>query len=359
MSKLRVGIIGTGFGALVQAPGFSMHPEVEVVALAGVARPGRAQEQAAQLGIPRAYNTYTEMLDSEALDLVSVVSAPYLHRPMAIAALERRIPVLCEKPMALNLAEAQAMIDAAERRGLVNAIDFEFRYAPSRVQFKMLMDQGYIGDLLHFTVTYTMPGYERNLARPMGWLWRTETGGGMLGALGSHLVDTLRWFFGDLKAVSGITTAHVDVREGQPADADDTFAFLAQLGGKATGVVQFFQHAHHGFGLRVEAFGTKGTLVLVDDNKVLGARAGESLAEIPLETSIRIEGLTYPEKLDARTYPFVVLVDNLVAALRGNPRTGPRGAYATFRDGAAVQAVLDAVRQSHAERRWVDVAKAF
>jgi predicted dehydrogenase len=355
MSKLRIGIIGTGFGALVQAPGFMMHPECEVVALSGVARPGRAQEQAAKLGIPRAYDSYTAMLENENLDLVSVVSAPNLHHPMTIAALERRIPVLCEKPMAMNLAEAQAMVDAAERRGLVNAIDFEFRYHPARVQFKKLMDEGYIGDLLHFTCTYTMGAFQRNLERPMGWLWRTETGGGMLGALGSHLIDSLRWFFGDLKAVSGMTTAHVDVRDGQPADADDTFSFLAQLGGKATGVVQFLQHAHHGFGLRIEAFGTKGTLVLVDDKQVLGARAGESLAEIPQETQIKLAHLHYPESLDARTYPFVVLVDNLVAALKGAPRSGIGGEFATFRDGAAVQAVLDAVRLSHAERRWVDI----
>jgi predicted dehydrogenase len=356
MSKIRVGIIGTGFGALVQAPGFMMHPGCEVVALSGVARAGRAQEQAAKLGIPHAYDDYMTMLQQEELDLVSVVSAPNLHHPMTMAALERRIPVLCEKPMAMNLAEANAMVDAAERRGLVNAIDFEFRYNPARTQFKKLIDEGFLGELIHFTLTYTMEGLERNLARPNGWLWQTSTRGGMLGALGSHVIDSLRWYFGDITAVSGMLTTHVDVRSGEPAPADDTFAFLAKLSGKQTGIVQFLTHAHHGFGMRIEAFGTKGTLVLEGDQRVLAGRPGEALAEVPNEVPVKLPGLEYPATLDARTYPFIVMADQLVGAIRGDgAMVGPKRPYATFRDGAAVQAVLDAVYQSHAEERWVKV----
>ncbi|HWI66512.1 MAG TPA: Gfo/Idh/MocA family oxidoreductase [Symbiobacteriaceae bacterium] len=356
MGKIRVGIIGTGFGALVQAPGFMMHPACEVVALSGVARAGRAAAEAAKLGIPRAYDDYMTMLNQEELDLVSVVSAPNLHHPMTMAALERRIPVLCEKPMAMNLAEAQAMVDAAERRSLVNAIDFEFRYGPGRTQFKKLIDEGFLGELIHFTLTYSMEGLERNLARPNGWLWQTATRGGMLGALGSHLVDTLRWFFGDITAVSGMLSNHVEMRSGEPADADDSFAFLAKLSGKATGVVQFLMHAHHGFGLRIEAFGTKGTLVLEGDQRVLAGRPGETPVEVANELPVKLPGLEYPATLDPRTLPFVVMVDQLVGAIRGEGMVGVKRPYATFRDGAAVQAVLDAVYESHASERWVTVS---
>lgn len=357
MSKLRVGIIGTGFGASVQAPGFMMHPECEVVALSGVARPGRAREQADRLGIPRAYDNYLEMLGNEELDLVSVVSAPNLHLPMTMAALERRIPVFCEKPMALNLAEAQAMVDAAERRSLLGAIDFEFRHFPARTRFREFVAEGFLGDLTHFNFTYSMPGFERNLARPMGWLWRQEAGGGMLGALGSHMIDTLRWFFGDIDSVCGVLTAQVDVREGQPADAEDTFSFLVRLRTKATGVVQFLTHAHHAFGMRLEAFGSRGTLVLTDDRTLLAGKAGESLAEVPLPARFEVPGVAYPDTPGHHIPAFIVMVDNLVHALRGTGAPGPSREFATFRDGAAVQAVLDAVRQSHREGRWVDVTR--
>lgn len=358
MSKLKVGIIGTGFGALVQAPGFMMHPEWEVVALSGVSRPGRAAEQAAQLRIPRAYDDYTRMLEGEELDLVSVVSAPDLHLPMTLSALERKIPVLCEKPMALNLAEARAMVGAAESRNLVNAIDFEFRHRPARTRFRELVQEGFLGELIHFTLTYSMPAFERHAARPMGWLWREESGGGMLGALGSHLIDSLRWFFGDIEAVAGKLTTHVAQREGEQVTADDTFAFLCQMsGGKATGMVQMLMYAHHGFGMRLEAFGTKGSLVLIDDKSLLAGKAGQSLTEVALPVRIAVPGVTYPDQLDERTPPFVVMAENLAHAIRGAGAPGPSREYATFRDGAAVQAVLDAIRQADREGRWVTVPR--
>lgn len=357
VGKLRIGIIGTGFGTLVQAPAFMLHPECEVVALSGVARAGRARAEADALGIPRAYDNFTTMLAEEELDLVSVVSAPNLHHPMTMAALERRIPVLCEKPMAMDLAKAQAMVDGAERRNLFNAVNFEFRHQPGRTRLKELVAEGFLGDLVHVSLTWTRAGLEQNLARPMGWLWSTHTGGGMLGALGSHMVDTLRWCFGDIRAVSGVLTAHVDVRSGQPADADDTFAFLAKLSGKATGVVQFLSHCQHGFGVRLEAYGTRGTLVLLDDRTLLAGRAGESLAEVPLPARFELPGVVYPGNLDPRTIPMIIMVHNLVCGLRGGPPS-PSPEFGTFADGAAVQAVLDAVRQSHREGRWVDVPPA-
>ncbi len=334
-----------------------MHPDCEVVALSGVTRPGRARVLADKLGIPAAYDSYLEMLDGEELDLVSVASSPDQHHPMTIAALERRIPVLCEKPMALNLAEAQAMVDAAERRQLVNAVDFEFRHLPARTRFKELVSAGFLGELVHFQLTQTMGGLERNLARPMSWLWRAESGGGMLGALGSHMIDMLRWFFGDFHSVSGSLTAHVDVRDGQPATADDSFSFLIRMPGKASGLAQFLSHAHHGFGMRLEAFGTQGTLVLTD-NELAGARAGETLSTIPVAPRFDVPGVTYPAEMDRHIPAFVVMVDNLVNALKGTGASGPSRDFATFRDGAAVQAVLDAVRESHRTGRWTEVPRA-
>jgi predicted dehydrogenase len=355
LTKLKVGIIGTGFGALVQAPGFMLHPECEVVALSGVTRPGRAAEEAAKLSIPRSYDDYRTMFAEEELDLVSVASAPYMHHEMTLAALSRRIPVLCEKPMALNLAEARAMAEAAEREGVIGAIDFEFRHQPARTKFKQLMAEGFLGELTHFNLTYTTAGFERNLGRPIGWLWRQETGGGMLGALGSHVVDTVRWLFGDILQVAGFVNVHVDQRSGRPADGDDSFAFLAKLAGKATGLVQYHMHAHHGEGLRLEAFGTKGSIILTDDMHLLAGRAGEPMSEVVLPPRFKVEGIAYSERLDARLPGFLVLVDNLVDALRGTRRPGPSRDYATFRDGVAVQAILDAVRRSHADGRWVTV----
>lgn len=356
MKKLRVGIVGTGFGARVHAPGFMLHPECEVVALSGVSRPGRAQEHATRLGIPHAYDDYQRMLANEELDLIAIASAPHQHCPMTMAALERGIAVLCEKPMALNVGEAKAMAAAAEERGLVNAINFEFRHHPARTLFRQRVAEGFLGDLVHVNFCYVRPGFEQNVNRPAGWLWRTETGGGMLGALGSHMIDTLRWCFGEIEDVSGLLTTQMEVRSGEPVDADDTFAFLLRFGGKATGVVQFLTHAHHGFGVRLEAYGTKGSLVMLDDKRLLAGRAGESLAEVPIPAHFEIPGVTFPAQYESYIPAFAVMVDNLVQAVRGRNEPGPSRSYATFRDGVAVQAVLDAVRRSHTEGCWVSLS---
>ncbi len=354
MARLRVGIIGTGFGTVVQAPGFMLHPDWEVAALSGVSRPGRAQEQATALGIPAAYDNYLDMLDHERLDLVSVVSSPDKHLPMTLAALERGIPVLCEKPMAMNLAEARAMVQGAEQRHLLGIIDHEFRYIPARAQFKRLVAAGYLGDLLHFTMTYSMSGGARHASRPMNWLWQAQSGGGMLGAIGSHMIDQVRWCLGEFRSVLGMLATHVNTRSGEPVTADDGFTFLARMDGNATGVVQFITAAHHSFGLRLEAFGTGGTVVL-HDQALYAGKAGEPLAEVPVPARFTVPGVTFPDPVDARTPPFTVMAHNLALALRGGGLASPVPDVATFRDGAAVQAILDAVRRSHAEDRWVDV----
>src|SRR6266545_8135839 len=114
MCAVRVGVIGTGFGANVQVPGFKCVSGVEVVAITS-AHLDRAQAVAAQHAIPHAYDDYREMLRDLELDLVSVVSPPYLHHEMTLAALEAGAHVLCEKPFAMDLGEALAMRDAADQ----------------------------------------------------------------------------------------------------------------------------------------------------------------------------------------------------------------------------------------------------
>lgn len=352
VSQIRVGIIGTGFGTMIQAPGFAAHPAYDLVALSGVHRPGRAAEQAAKLGIPHAYDDWRAMLQEENLDLVSVVSAPNLHAPMTIAALERGIHVLCEKPTAMNLAEVQAMIDAAERRGLVGMIDHEFRHLSTRTKFKDLVKEGFLGRPLQVNVTWFYGGWERHQTRPMNWLWREETGGGMLGAFGSHMIDTARWLFGEFTAVSGWLGNVLTEREGERVTADDNFAFLAQLAGGGIASFSSLPSAHHGPGFRIEAYGTNGTIVMTEDT-VMAGRPGEPLQSVEVPKPFVVEGATYPEGASGQLHAFVILADNLAHAIRGTTPQNPSPETASFRDGAAVQVVLDAVRRSHREQIWV------
>lgn len=345
--KFRVGIIGTGFGTAVQVPGFQAHPAYEVAAIASM-RPGRGQQAAAEHGIPRGYDDWQTMLDQEELDLVSVVTAPDQHHPQTLAALARGRHVLCEKPTAMDMAQARAMLAAAEARGVVHAIDHEFRYQAWRLKVKELLDSGLVGRVVHVNFQHALAPLSKFAARPHGWLFAAEHGGGFLGALGSHMIDSVRWWLGEFDRVAGYLDTVVPERSGRPVTADDSFAFLFTLKSGAKGLVQLVL-GEHDPGRRLEILGTAGTIQVLDE-RVLAARTGEPLQEVPLAPVPEPAGLVWPGKPDPRLAPFVQLADRLAVRLGGG-----RAELPTFADGVAVQGVLDAVRHSWAGGGWVQV----
>src|SRR5438445_8449411 len=157
MPKLRVGVIGTGFGAEVQIPAFLAHPRVDAVAVAS-GTPGRAREVAGRFEIPHAFNDYREMVATAELDLISITSPPDTHHPATLAALAHRRHVLCEKPMALNAGQAAEMLREAEQRGVTHVIDHELRFNPIRRKIKHLIKEGFIGTPRHALTTVVGTG---------------------------------------------------------------------------------------------------------------------------------------------------------------------------------------------------------
>ena len=195
-SNLRVGVVGVGFVTIVQIPGFQAE-NIEVVAVCS-RRIERAQEAAQQIGIPHAYSDYQDMLRLEGLDAVSIVTPPALHHSMAIAALEAGKHVLCEKPFALNKNQAWEMYDLSQRTGLTSMITHEFRWAPQRAYIKELLDQGYLGRLNLAGLRLFFGPRDAVRARPATWALDADLGGGFLYALGSHYIDALRHWFGEI-----------------------------------------------------------------------------------------------------------------------------------------------------------------
>lgn len=340
---LRVAVIGTGFGATTQIPGFRRLEDVQVVAVAS-ARLSRARETAQRFGIAAAFDDYRAMLDQVDVDLVSVVSPPSLHREMVLAALERGTHVICEKPFAMNLAQAREMLHAAERAGVVHAVDHEFRYLAARSAFKRLVDQGFLGEPRLVRVVMRSDLRTNPRAEPFGWWYRRDQGGGVLGANGSHYLDALRWWFGEIRDVVAALDAFVPRRplpDGSgwgEVTADDSASLLLHVGESRAQVTLSLTQVSNGYGSRVEAYGTDGTLVIEDDERVLGGRAGERLEPLCLE----------PERFPRRAGeprlvgPFAELAARVLARIRGE--RGPD--FPTFREGAAVQAAMDAAYRS-------------
>jgi predicted dehydrogenase len=342
--RLRVGVIGTGFGALVQVPAFRAHPRVDVVAVAS-GTPGKARAVADRFGVPRAFDDWTALVASD-VDLVSITAPPHLHHAMALAAHGAGRHVLCEKPMALSGAEAEAMLAAAERSGRLHLIDHELRLNPNRRKVRTLLAEGFVGRPRHVLVT-AMGGGRRDPEQPWGWWYDAARGGGLLGAVGSHQVDLLRYWLGEVEAACGTAQAFVRERprpDGPgrlPVTADDftTFALRFRAGAVATVVLSAV--VTQAVGPRTELWGEEGYLLLDEADRLWGARHGETLLELTEpETVAAPPGMAY---VPLWGLSFVRLVDHLAsAALDGTP-VAPA---ATFRDGLAVQRVLDAVRQA-------------
>src|SRR6185312_948583 len=128
------------------------------------------------------------------VDLVSVHSPTFLHAPHVRLALGEGKAVLCDKPFALDAAEAADLVADARAAGVVALCNFEFRYAPERVMLRDMVRDGALGRIEHVQMTRQSAGTRIPL-RPWGWLFDRALGGGWVGAWGSHAVDTLRFIF--------------------------------------------------------------------------------------------------------------------------------------------------------------------
>lgn len=347
---VRVAVIGTSFASSVQIPGFQLLPGVEVVAVAS-GRPGRAAETAERFGISNAYDDWRAMLDEVECDLISIVTPPYLHHEMTLATIERGRHVFCEKPFASNVAQAVEMVRAAEQSGLVHGVDHEFRYRPARARMKELIEAGHLGQPRVIRWGWLLGMLAEPKSRAWNWWSERSKDGGIFGALGSHLIDSLLWWFGDVTEVTAQLNTFVTRRPTQDGKgwgevtADDDVALLLRFASGARCTVDLSGVARPGR-LLLEAYGTDGALAIEEDERLLTATAkdGWEPAVIPERLVRQVSG-------DPRLAPFVELADRLVTRVRG----GEAPDFADFHQGLRVQAVMDAAHLSADEGRTVKV----
>ncbi|MBV8074033.1 MAG: Gfo/Idh/MocA family oxidoreductase [Candidatus Eremiobacteraeota bacterium] len=340
MSKIPVGIVGTGFGAIVHAPSYRAHERFEPLAIAS---PNRATQVARELGIPHAFASTDEMLRAlPQLEAISVASPPFAHYEAALAAIEAGKHVLCEKPFALDVAQAERLLAASKRHNRAYGIAFEFRFDSSRQALKELVDNGHLEPRreIEFTHMWTTLRAE-NTSRKRGWWFERSRGGGIIQAIGSHMIDSVCWLAGrDPVAVTGFS------RTANPMRRDDAGTFESDVADGMFALLDF------GEGLvgRIALDGTNAvntsSLAVFGENRIAVATA-ESLAWAKLFT---IEGDESSElELAKGKYDhlraaqpniplFMHLLDEFAAAIDGKPNALP-----TFEDGLRVQRVMRAV----------------
>ncbi len=353
---LTVGIIGASFAKAAMLPALASIDDVEVVAVAS-RRLASAQAAADAFGVAHAYDDWRAMLEAHKLDLVCIATPTDTHAPMTLAALEAGAHVLCEKPMAMNQAESAAMLESAEAHGRLHMIDHELRFNPNRRKIKQLIESGAIGEVRHVNIVNINPSWGDPASRPAGDWWSLEEmGGGRLGANGSHQIDLVRFWLGEVRSVNGqiktVVADRIDKDTGEPwtATADDLATFTLEMESGALVSVFMSGAARHGVGNSTQIYGSEGTIMLADgDEKLLYAEAGEELQDVSeVDPNALLPGIG-PGIWNVSV---VTLMNELVGAIRGGR---PLKEGATFADGLACQRVMDAVRQSSAERRWIDL----
>jgi predicted dehydrogenase len=350
---IHVGVIGTGFGASLHLSALRENPMFETVAICS-RRPERARAAALDHGIPAHRSDYRELVRDPSVDAVIVASPPHLHHPMAIAALEAGKHVLCEKPMARNLAEARDMQRIAERVGAVAMVNNQLRFLPIRVRVHELIGDGYIGEPHAASVVVHRSSLNNPDDRPWGWLMEQEKAGGMLGAVGAHYLDALRWWFGDVKAVTGAVSTMVRQRRLPDSstmarvDADDNFAVILRFANGALGTIHVTATAGHEGDEEITLSGAEGTLQ-IREGRLWGARAGEfSLSELPIPD--RLSGGLVPGG-HYLVQPTALLLRAWGRAIRDRTPGSP-----SFADGVKTQELIDGALRSSQQGRWIDTS---
>jgi len=350
---VKVGIIGTGWGARTQVPAFR-GAGLEIAAIAGSDKE-KTRRFGKELGV-RPFDDWRELVALPEINLVTIVTPPSEHLEMALAALEAGKHVLSEKPTALTAEEAQRMVEEASRRPAQLAlIDHELRFLPSwRVARER---RGEIGPIRYAEVRYASPS-RADPSRPWNWWSDRQEGGGVWGAAGSHFVDALRYFLGEIEAVQALLHTFITERpseDGRKAVTSDDFAAVhLRLEKETLADMSFSVVAALDEKTSLTLHGERGAMRLVGQDLFM-AKAGGEWRKEPQGEELNVPGNTAGGPFGSGT---VYLARALKAALDSGDRDALLPA-ATFRDGLAQQRVLDAARRSHANGgRWEKVGRS-
>jgi predicted dehydrogenase len=356
---IRIGIIGAGFARTTQIPAFKACDGAKIVAIAS-ARYEHAAEVAREFGIDNVESDWRTLVARDDLDLVSIVTPVATHSEMTVAALEHGKAVLCEKPMALNAAEALRMTERANATGRLALIDHELRFLPGRIKMRAMIKDGVIGKVRHVKLTFRADS-RADPNRPWNW-WSDKTqGGGALGAIGSHVIDAFNWMLGtEVTEIVCDLATHIRERKDESGrvravTTDDEANFLWRFGSsdlteRATGnasisLVEPGKPEH-----RLEVFGSSGGLMIEEGGELWRSEISDGKWQ-RVETD---RGELAPGIRDGGwARGFTAFSKQIVEALRAG-RATVEGA-ATFEDGYRTQLVLDAARRSYESGCWATI----
>lgn len=359
---LRVGVVGVGWGAHVQVPGFRAAGGFEPVALCA-RTPERLDRVAAKLGIADTCTDWQSFVTREDLDVISVATPTMLHRDMTLAALDAGKAVLCEKPLSGDLDAARDMVRAADASSRPTACCFENRWNPDWLAVADKVRSGFLGKQYLARVSRSASYWHPTHPPQARWMYDRDQGGGYLAGMLVHDLDFLCSMVGRPESVCA------EVRTSDPTralpdgetlhiTADDTAALLMRMESGLTAILSVSVMGAHADHYRLELFGADGTIIGDGDLRSTGYRAGAAAAEGLSPLTVAEREPARPEHLPKglaghASRAMALMLEDWLPAFDGAP-----SAAATFADGLLSLAVIDAAHRSAAGGGWVELPDA-
>lgn len=312
---IKVGVIGLGAIGQRLIKGFEDHPETVIAAVCDTMEE-RAREAAELLGGIPAFTQHKDMLDKVELDLVYVAVPPKFHHAVASDVLAKGIHILCEKPLANSLEEAESLLQQAQAAGVVHGMNFPLNYSSGSRTFERMIKDQYVGKLRRVQLKMHFPEWPRPWQQNP-WVASKEQGGYVL-EVGIHYIQQLQKIFGTVKvknvqiqfpedplACENAILATLELSDGTPVLVDG----MSQIAGQEE--------------IAFTAYGTEGTLSLLNWGQLEGGKLGEAI--VPLEADHTLADS---------------LIDHLVKAVKGEEAT-----IIDFTKGYDAQVVLEELRK--------------
>jgi predicted dehydrogenase len=321
---------------------------------------------------------WKKLIERKDIDIVDVVAPNFLHKEMVLAAANAGKMIICEKPLAMNYAEAEEMVNVVEQAGVKNMVSFNYRRVPAVSLFKQIVDEGRVGKPFHYRATY-LQDYTISEKVPSGGaaLWRLSAkiaGSGVTGDLLAHSIDTAEWINGPIAKVCAYTEIFIkerknsDTGEMEKITIDDACMFLAvfkngsigtfessryargrknyssmEINGEHGAVyfnleepeyIEFFRYADPDTGKKIEDHLTGWQKILVTNS------------EHPYMKNYWVPGTTIGYE-----HTFINGLADFLLSLDGGTKFEP-----DMRTAARTQKVCDAVIQSAREAKWIEIS---
>ncbi|OQX59563.1 dehydrogenase [candidate division KSB1 bacterium 4484_219] len=379
--EIRIGLVGYKFmgrahsNAYRQVSAFFDPKAVPVMKVICGRNEDGVRQAAEKFGWESYETSWEKLIERDDIDLVDISTPGDSHKPIAIAAAKAGKDILCEKPLANNLKDAEQMLAAVQKAGVKHMVGFNYRRVPAVTLAKQMIEEGRIGEIYHFRAVY-LQDWIVDPDFPLVWrLQKEKAGSGPHGDLNAHIIDLARYLVGEIDEVVGMSKTFISERPlpeemtGLAATAssqkgkvtvEDAALFLAKF---KNGALGSFEATRFATGRKnynhFEINGSKGSLVFTledmnylefysrqDDEHIQGFR------KIMVTEAVHpyVSAWWPPGHIIGYEHTFVHQAYDLMNALAEDKMPSPN-----FVDGVACQKVLEAVEQSINKAKWVKV----